>query len=35
LYYDTNITFGIIVKIIQGYSAAAWHFAWSWSQSSN
>jgi len=28
LYYDANITFGILVKIIQGYGAGAGHFAW-------
>jgi len=29
LYYDANITFRILVKIIQGYGAEAGHCAWS------
>jgi len=28
LYYDTYITFRILVKIIQDYCAGAGHFAW-------
>jgi len=35
LYYDANITFRILVKIIQGYEAGAEHFAWTRSWNSN